>query len=148
MADYILLRNSDDHVLEEADSTRFRKTGVPPVLKSEKGIRWLDLVIVNPTQDDINDGQIKEGPTVDITDTTYTRTWTVRDKTSEELSAEKDDEVLYRLTTLKPLIKALNDGTFVPGQNLTDDKLKKLLKDHLFPRSLALSPIMMRRQWA
>jgi len=55
---YILLRNSDDHVLEEADSTRFRKTGVPPVLKSEKGIRWLDLVVVNPA---LGDNQIKTG---------------------------------------------------------------------------------------
>ena len=128
MADYILLQNSDDKVLEEVDSSRFRKTGVPPVLKSEKGIRWLDLVIVNPAQDD---GQIKEGPTVDITDTTYTRTWTVRDKTAKELNSEKDGEVLDKLRILKPLIKALNDGTFVPGQNLTDAKLKKLLKDHL-----------------
>ena len=125
---YILLQNSDDKVLEEADSSRFRKTGVPPVLKSEKGIRWLDLVIVNPTQDD---GQIKEGPTVDITDTTYTRTWTVRNKTAKELNSEKDGEVLDKLRILKPLIKALNDGTFVPGQNLTDAKLKKLIKDHL-----------------
>ena len=125
---YILLQNSDDKVLEEADSSRFRKTGVPPVLKSDKGIRWLDLVIVNPPQ---GENQIKEGPTVDITDTTYTRTWTVRDKTAKELSSEKDGEVLDRLRILNPLIKALNDGTFVPGQNLTDAKLKKLLKDHL-----------------
>ena len=128
MSDYILLQNSDDKVLEEADSTRFRKTGVPPVLKSEKGIRWLDLVVVNPSA---AADQIKEGPTVDITSTTYTRTWTVRNKTAKELNSEKDGEVLDRLKILKPLIKALNDGTFVPGQNLTDAKLKKLLKDHL-----------------
>ena len=128
MADYILLQNSDDKVLEEADSSRFRKTGVPPVLKSDKGIRWLDLVVVNPSA---SVDQIKEGPVIDITDTTYTRTWTVRDKTAKELSSEKDSEVLYRLEILNPLIKALNDGTFVPGQNLTDAKLKKLLKDHL-----------------
>ena len=125
---YILLQNSDDKVLEEADSSRFRKTGVPPVLKSEKGIRWLDLVVVDPAQDV---DQIKEGPTVDITDTTYTRTWTVRAKTAKELNSEKDGEVLGRLRIMNPLIKALNDGTFVPGQNLTDAKLKKLLKDHL-----------------
>jgi hypothetical protein len=128
MADYILLQNSDDKVLEEADSTRFRKTGVPPVLMPDKGMRWLELVVVNPAS---GSDQIKEGPTVDITDTTYTRRWTVRDKTDKELSDDKDGEVLNRLRFLGPLIKALNDGTFVPGQNLTDDKLKKLLKDHL-----------------
>ena len=128
MADYILLQNSDDNVLEEVDSSRFRKTGVPPVLKPEKGLRWLTLVVVNPP---IGVNQIKEGPVIDITDTTYTRTWTVRDKTVKELNSEKDGEVLDRLRILNPLIKALNDGTFVPGQNLTDAKLKKLLKDHL-----------------
>jgi len=128
MSDYILLQNSDDKVLEEADSTRFRKTGVPPVLKSEKGLRWLTLVVVNPAS---GNDQIKEGPVIDITDTTYTRTWTIRAKTAEELNSEKDGQVLDKLRIMKPLIKALNDGTFVPGQNLTDAKLKKLLKDHL-----------------
>ena len=128
MADYILLQNSDDKVLEEADSSRFRKTGVPPVLMPEKGMRWLKLVVVGPAQ---GPDQIKEGPTVDITDTTYTRTWTVRDKTAKELNSEKDSEALYRLEILNPFIKALNDGTFVPGQNLTNAKLKKLIKDHL-----------------
>ena len=128
MSDYILLQNSDDKVLEEADSSRFRKTGVPPVLKPEKGIRWLDLVIVNPVQ---GADQIKEGPTVEITDTTYTRTWTVRNKTATELNAERTSRAGGLFDSLKPLLLALNDGTFVPGQNLTDAKLKKLIKDHL-----------------
>ena len=122
---YILLRNSDDHVLEEADSTRFRKTGVPPVLKSEKGIRWLDLVVVNPAQDV---DQIKEGPTVDITDTTYTRTWTVRDKTAAEITSDANQVVGNFLTQFRGLIDALNDGSFVLGQNLTETQLKKIFK--------------------
>jgi len=122
---YILLRNSDDHVLEEADSTRFRKTGVPPVLKSEKGIRWLDLVVVDPA---LGDNQIKTGPTVDITDTTYTRTWIVRDKTADELDADKTADVARHFTGLKPLIMALNDGSFVPGSNYTDAQIKTKLK--------------------
>ena len=125
---YILLRNSDDHVLEEADSTRFRKTGVPPVLKSEKGLRWLDLVVVNPP---VSVDQIKEGPTVDITDTTYTRTWTVRDKTADELDAEKTDASVEELRRVKPLIMALNDGSFVPGSNYTNDQIKAKLKAKL-----------------
>jgi len=127
MADYILLQNSDDKVLEEADSSRFRKTGVPPVLKSDKGIRWLDLVVVNPTQDD---GQIKEGPTVNITDTTYTRTWTVRDKTAQELSDDKDNAATYILTErgIVALITALNDGSFIPNSNYTAAQLKTIIK--------------------
>ena len=86
MADYILLQNSDDKVLEEADSSRFRKTGVPPVLKPEKGIRWLNLVIVDPGPPK-KSNQVKEGPVIDITPTTYTRTWTVRAKTAKELNS-------------------------------------------------------------
>jgi len=125
MADYILLRNSDDHVLEEADNTRFRKTGVPPVLKSEKGIRWLDLVVVNPAQ---GANQIKEGPVIDTTDTTYTRTWTVRDKTEDELNVDKTREASGHFDTFKPLLLALNDGSFVPGSNYTPAQIKEKLK--------------------
>ena len=98
---YILLQNSDDKVLEEADSSRFRKTGVPPVLMPEKGMRWLKLVVVGPAQ---GPDQIKEGPTVDITDTTYTRTWTVRDRTAKELNAEKTIKVGNQFDELKPLL--------------------------------------------
>jgi len=125
MADYILLRNSDDHILEEADSTRFRKTGVPPVLKSEKGLRWLDLVIVDPIR---NTRQVKEGPTVDITPTTYTRTWTVRDKTEDELDTERADQATFKFEMLKPLLLALNDGAFTPGSNYTAAQIKAKLK--------------------
>jgi hypothetical protein len=128
MADYILLQNSDDKVLEEADSTRFRKTGVPPVLKSEKGIRWLDLVVVNPAQ---GADQIKEGPTVDITDTTYTRTWTVRDKTVAELNVEKTNFARNQFDELKPLLLILNDSSFVPGSNYTEAQIKSKLKANL-----------------
>jgi hypothetical protein len=122
---YILLRNSDDHVLEEADSTRFRKTGVPPVLKSEKGIRWLDLVVVNPVK--VAD-QIKEGPVIDITDTTYTRTWTVRDKTADELDAQKTQNAAGQFDEIKALLLMLNDGSFVPGSNYTHAQIKAKIK--------------------
>jgi hypothetical protein len=120
---YILLRNSDDHVLEEADSTRFRKTGVPPVLKSEKGIRWLESVVVNPAQ---GADQIKTGPVIDITSTIYTRTWTVRDKTADELNTDKDTAVAAAIEAdgVKLLIRALNDGSFVPNSNYTDAQMK------------------------
>ena len=128
MADYILLRNSDDHVLEEADSTRFRKTGIPPTLKSEKGIRWLDLVVVKPS---VGVDQVMEGPTVGITDTTYTRTWTVRDKTSDELDAERTKNAASRFHDLRPLLLALNDASFIPGSNYTQAEIESKLKAKL-----------------
>ena len=129
MANHILLRNSDDHVLEEADSSRFRKTGVPPVLKSEKGIRWLDLVVVKPTAN--GETEVREGPVIDITPTTYTRTWTVRDKTAAELDAEKDRDADHDVLSMKTLILSLNDGSFVPGSNYTNSQIKAKLKAKL-----------------
>jgi len=128
MAKYILLDNSDDSVIEEADSSRFRKTGKPPTLKSEKGIRWLELVVVDPVA---GKDQVKEGPTIAISDTKYTRTWTVRDKTADELDAEKDNITDYNFDMLKPIIMALNDGSFVPDSDYTVDQIKAKLKAFL-----------------
>ena len=128
MADYILLNNSDDSVVEEADSSRFRKTGKPPTLKSEKAMRWLKLVVVNPV---VGKDQIKEGPTIAISDTKYTRTWTVRDLTADELDAAKDNITDYNFDMLKPIIMALNDGSFVPDSDYTVDQIKAKLKAFL-----------------
>ena len=125
MASYVLLNNSDDSIVEEVDSSRFRKTGKPPTLKSEKGMRWLELVVVDP---DVATGKIKEGPVITISDTKYTRTWTVRDKTADELDAEKDDITTHNFEKLKPLIMALNDGSFVPDSDYTVDQIKAKLK--------------------
>ncbi len=125
MADYVLLNNSDDSIVEEVDSSRFRKTGVPPTLKSEKAMRWLELVVVNPVA---GKDQVKEGPTIAISGTKYTRTWTVRDKTADELDAEKDDITGHIFNMLKPLIMALNDGSFVPDSDYTVDQIKSKLK--------------------
>ena len=128
MAKYILLNNSDDSIVEEADSSRFRKTGKPPKLKPEKGIRWLELVVVDPVK---GEGQVKEGPTISISDTKYTRTWTVRDKTADELDAEKDKIVEGEFERLKSVILALNDGSFVPDSDYTVDQIKAKLKVHI-----------------
>ena len=128
MANYVLLNNSDDLVIEEVDSSRFRKTGKPPTLKSEKGIRWLELVVVDP---ETGEDQIKEGPTIAISDTKYTRTWTVRDKTADELNTEKTAQADNIVKSLKPLLDILNDGSFVPGSNYTDKQIKAKIEEKL-----------------
>ena len=128
MADYVLLNNSDDSIIEEVDSSRFRKTGKPPTLKSEKAMRWLELVVVNPV---VGENQIKEGPVISISDTKYTRTWTVRDKTADELDTEKDRNTGFEFDRLKSIILALNDGSFVPDSDYTVGQIKTKLKAHL-----------------
>ena len=128
MANYVLLNNSDDSIVEEVDSSRFRKTGKPPILKSEKAMRWLELVVVNPV---VGKDQIKEGPVIVISDTKYTRTWTVRDKTEEEEAAEKDEKAVDSVNSMRSLIYALNDGSFVPASNYTDKQIKSKIEAKL-----------------
>jgi len=74
--------------------------------------------------------RLRRGPTVDITDTTYTRTWTVRDKTAAELAAEKaaNTDGALNAPGVKPLISALNKGTFVPGSKYTEAQLKTIIE--------------------
>ena len=128
MANYVLLNNSDDSIIEEVDSSRFRKTGKPPTLKSEKGIRWLELVVVDP---ETGEDQIKEGPTIAISDTKYTRTFTVRDKTADELKTEKTAHADAIVRGFKPLLDTLNDGSFMPGSNYTDKQIKAKIEEKL-----------------
>ena len=75
--------------------------------------------------------KIKEGPVIAISDTKYTRTWTVRDKTADELDAEKDKIVEGEFERLKSVILALNDGSFVPDSDYTVDQIKAKLKVHI-----------------
>ena len=128
MAKYMLLNNSDDSVIEEADSSRFRKTGKPPTLKSEKAMRWLELVVVDPVR---GEDQIKEGPVIAISDTKYTRTWTVRDRTAAEIADDKTQQASSKFDIHKSLLLALNDGSFVPGSNYTDEQIKTMLEAKL-----------------
>lgn len=129
MAFYVLLRNVDDSIVEEVDGDRRFRSGEPPVLKPEKGLRWLPIIVTNPTYD--GNTQVKEGPVVTVNATDVTRVWTVRDKTAQELDEQKDREAINALRTVKPLIMALNDGSFVPGSNYTNGQMKAILKAHI-----------------
>jgi hypothetical protein len=129
MALYVLLQNSDDSILEEIEGDKRFRSGVPPILKPEKGLRWLPITITNP---DYNGAiQVKEGPVLTVNTDNVTRVWTVRSKTAQELDDEKDASASSRLQSMKALVLALNDGSFVPGQNLTNVQLKAIIKAHL-----------------
>jgi hypothetical protein len=129
MALYVLLQNSDDSILEEVDGDKRFRSGTPPTLRPEKGMRWLPITITNPAHDGTT--QVKEGPVLTINADNVTRVWTVRDKTAQELDEIENDRTLHKLNLLKPLIKALNDGSFVPGSNHTNAQLKAIIKSHL-----------------
>jgi len=129
MALYVLLQNSDDSILEEVDGDMRFRSGIPPALLPAKGMRWLPITITNPSHDEAT--QVKKGPVLTVNSDNVTRVWTVRDKNAQELDALKDRATRDALNIVKPLIEALNDGSFVPNQNYTNAQLKAILKDHL-----------------
>ena len=90
MAQYALLKD-DNSIVEEVDGDKSFRSGTPPVLLSDKGLRWLALVIVQPSFN--SDTEVRTGPVNTVTETEITKTWTVRSKTSKELSDNRDLEI-------------------------------------------------------
>jgi hypothetical protein len=129
MAFYVLLRNADDEILEEVDGDIRFRSGTPPTLRPEKGMRWLPFIVTNPIYDATT--QVKEGPILTVNADNVTRVWTVRSKTAQELDEDKDKIAISILRLVKPLITALNDGTFISGSNYTNSQMKAILKAHL-----------------
>lgn len=125
---YVLVKNVTDEIIKEVDGDKVFLSGVPEVI-ANKPFRWLPLVVVNPPVD--TETEVKEGPVDVITATECTRTWTVREKTAQESSNLKDKQTIAKLRDLKIVISALNDGSFVPGQNYTNSQLKAIMKAHL-----------------
>jgi hypothetical protein len=63
-------------------------TNVDPTVQTRAGWEWLPVEVTNPSYDPTT--QVKEGPTVTVLADKVTRVWTVRDKTADELDADKD----------------------------------------------------------
>jgi len=103
-----------------------------------KAMGWLPVTYVNEAFDPAT--QIRTGPAgVDVGDAVpsgadgVTGTFTVRDKTAQELDDEKDAEAASALNNraLKAYIMAVNDGSIVPGGNMTGAQLKAAMKAKL-----------------
>tara|TARA_R110002051_G_scaffold18015_3_gene51985 strand:- start:1516 stop:1893 length:378 start_codon:yes stop_codon:yes gene_type:complete len=90
MAQYALLKD-DNSIVEEVDGDKRFRNGTPPSLLSGKGLRWLALVIVQPSFN--SDTEVRTGPVNTVTETEITKTWTVRSKTAKELSDNRDLEI-------------------------------------------------------
>jgi hypothetical protein len=128
MAWYALIEISSNNILQTVDGEKEfpRNSGLPPVLKPTKGLKWLPLITTLPIYD--SNTETREGPVITVTPTQVTKVWTVRSKTAQELDTILNNTVIGQFTYLKPLIKALNDGSFIPGQNLTNSQLRAILK--------------------
>lgn len=96
---------------------------------------WLPVVYVNETYDSAT--QIRTGPVgCNIGDAVpqgadeVPYTYTVRDKTAQELEDEKDARAQNVLDNhgLKAFIFCINDGSIVPGANVTAAQLKAAIK--------------------
>jgi hypothetical protein len=100
MTKYARITSSTGAIIEEKDESKFRG-GKPPAANTAKDWEWLPLVIDKPSCG--SETEVLEGPTDVVTATEITRTWTVRDKTPDEINADKDlqiprtDSVQYQI---------------------------------------------------
>ena len=77
--------------------------------------------------------QVRTGPMYVIEPDEVVATYTVRDKTAQELDAEKD-AIASQITErglLRAYVLAINDGSIVPGSNMTGAALKSAIKAKL-----------------
>ena len=115
MTTYILLRLSDGAIVEERGFVE-----MPPDV-SRKGIAWLPLVVVDPPFDP--DTQVRAGPLDTVGEDAVTRTWTVRDMTSEELAARQEEKITAAVGTvgLPILLDVVNAARSASGQDPLDE---------------------------
>lgn len=93
-----------------------------------RGIGWLPVRYVDPAFDP--ETQVRTGPVLVVDTDEVVGTYTVRDKTAQELDDEKDAEAtgLLNNRALKAYILCVNDGSIVPGSNMTAAQLKAAIK--------------------
>ena len=100
MTKYARITSSTGVIIEEKDEAEFRG-GKPPPANVAKDWEWLPLVFDKPSCNSA--AEVLEGPEDVVTAEKITRTWTVRDKTPEEINADKDlqiprtDSVQYKI---------------------------------------------------
>lgn len=81
---------------------------VNPNVQTKPGWKWLPVEVTDPSFND--NTQIRTGPVVTVLIDKVTRVWTVRDKTSQELTDELNanrDGVITTVDDLESVIRAL-----------------------------------------
>ena len=96
-----------------------------------KALGWLPVRYVNQAHDPA--AQVRTGPAYVIEPDEVVATYIVRDKTAQELNAEKD-AIASQITErglLRAYVLAINDGSIVPGSNMSGAALKSAIKAKL-----------------
>jgi hypothetical protein len=79
---YAVVRNG-----QFIEKRRYAEDLDPSQIKHENGVPQLrPMTVIKPDFD--RKTQVQEGPTIEITDTLVTETWTVRSKTAQEIEAD------------------------------------------------------------
>lgn len=81
MSEYALIEIATNTIREYRDFAE-----APPDV-TRKGVRWLPVAVTDPAQ---TATQVKEGPVITVEAKQVTRVWTVREKTSGEIDADKE----------------------------------------------------------
>jgi len=97
-----------------------------------KALGWLPQVVVGFEPFD-PETQKRTGPINVINADDVTSTYTVTNKTAQEIDAEKDElaQIILNEPGLKAYALCINDGTIVPGANMTAAQLKAAVKAKL-----------------
>ena len=128
MTRYVLVNDTTKEVLQEVEGDKEFRTGSPPGLPL-KPVSWLPLEDEGvPSYDP--ETKVSVGPNIVVTDKKVTKSWTIRDKTEEELGVRKDQVVddLFNFPALAAFIKAIDDGAIQPGAGVGVDSLRAKIK--------------------
>jgi len=128
MTRYVLVNDTTKEVLQEVEGDKEFRTGSPPGLPL-KPFSWLPLEDEGvPSYDP--ETKVSVGPNIVVTDKKVTKSWTIRDKTEEELGVRKDQVVddLFNFPALAAFIKAIDDGAIQPGAGVGVDSLRAKIK--------------------
>jgi len=97
-----------------------------------KALGWLPQVVVGYEPFDPA-AQKRTGPVNTVNADDVTSTYVVTNKTAQEIDAEKDElaQIILNEPGLKAYALCINDGTIVPGANMTAAQLKAAVKAKL-----------------
>ena len=113
-------------------SKRFRNFAKKPVDLPHKGLRWVPVTTDKPDYDPKT--QVRSGPEYTIGRDAVTESWSVRDKTSEELEQGIDERVASLslddlVKVLTAIVNAERENRSTPANPITEQQFRTFAKN-------------------
>ncbi len=101
----------------------------PPILASVKKMVWFKYIKEPAPNYDVRTHKLAPAQKV-ISGDTVTESRAVEALTQQEIDDRDNGEIDHFMRLMKPVVLALNDGTFVPGSNYTNTQMRAIIKAH------------------